>query len=721
MRIKEITIKNFKSYIGETTLTLEIENEKNIILIGGQNGAGKSSLFEAVKICIYGPLAYGYQGMVSNYIYNIKKSINDQIFSEEDVEAFVELKIYLTIDGKEELYTINRRWTFDKSTLKEEYTVYMNGYKIIGEERDKFQKFLNNLIPPSVFDFFLFDGEKLFEIFDDKNMDKKLKHAMLTLNNLDILTFLSRELELNNRRNLRTIEDLEIIIDEINLLEKEITEQMDKKNMLSKELNNNIERHEELNLEIELIEIEFKKEGGLGEGERQNLINKIENYELERNVINQKIKDYSNTILPFIIVEDKLKDLKKQLEMESKYSTYETFRNSLNDKLIKKSLNMSNIELSDDSINSLMLSILKNIKDELYTENKINNFKMIHSLSKLQENFIMSKIDQIFSEESRNVSYYKDKELLTKKIANIRNQLRNSLDPEDEIKFIKKREFKEIEKNELNMTILKLNLEIEKINDNIEKSKKILEKKKEELVSIKRKHRVNDISEEIISFTEELISNTTKSKVKEIEKEFNYIFSQIIRKKEYIDHIKIGLDFDITIYSKVNYNAIDICRIIKNLSLVEIEEKYGQEFLEQITENNKLNTKEKILNKFQKDIESKRIYKLSKKIDLENLSSGEKQVYILSLYWALIKTSKIKIPFIIDTPYGRIDDIHREAITTKFFPNISDQVIILSTKTEVNERLYKKLKRHVSKEYILDYDVDKRFTKIKEGYFFEVI
>ena len=53
-----------------------------------------------------------------------------------------------------------------------------------------------------------------------------------------------------------------------------------------------------------------------------------------------------------------------------------------------------------------------------------------------------------------------------------------------------------------------------------------------------------------------------------------------------------------------------------------------------------------------------------------NLSAGEKQVYILCLYWALIKSSGLEIPFIIDTPYGRIDEKHRNAITRKFFPKL---------------------------------------------------
>lgn len=78
------------------------------------------------------------------------------------------------------------------------------------------------------------------------------------------------------------------------------------------------------------------------------------------------------------------------------------------------------------------------------------------------------------------------------------------------------------------------------------------------------------------------------------------------------------------------------------------------------------------------------------------------------------------IPFIIDTPYARIDANHRREISEKFFPNISDQVIILSTDEEINEEYYKIVKPYVSKEYLLINDENENRTTIKNNYFFEV-
>ena len=68
MKINKLVLKNFRSYEEKTVFDFTTTNDKNIILVGGKNGAGKSTIFEAIKVCIYGPIAYKYQGFNSSYI-----------------------------------------------------------------------------------------------------------------------------------------------------------------------------------------------------------------------------------------------------------------------------------------------------------------------------------------------------------------------------------------------------------------------------------------------------------------------------------------------------------------------------------------------------------------------------------------------------------------------------------------------------------------------------
>ena len=101
------------------------------------------------------------------------------------------------------------------------------------------------------------------------------------------------------------------------------------------------------------------------------------------------------------------------------------------------------------------------------------------------------------------------------------------------------------------------------------------------------------------------------------------------------------------------------------------------------------------------------------------LSQGELQIYATALVWGLAKTSGRPLPFMIDTPLARLDVDHRSSLVESFFPETSQQTIVLSTDSEVDANYYKKLKPYISKSYTIDFDTSKGKTKIHEGYFFD--
>lgn len=101
----------------------------------------------------------------------------------------------------------------------------------------------------------------------------------------------------------------------------------------------------------------------------------------------------------------------------------------------------------------------------------------------------------------------------------------------------------------------------------------------------------------------------------------------------------------------------------------------------------------------------------------ESLSAGEKQLMVISLLWALAICSKKKLPVIIDTPLSRMDSVHRVALIKTYFPNASDQTIILSTDSEIDKHYYEIMKDTVGDEFTLVYDDELKCSKIKKGYF----
>jgi DNA sulfur modification protein DndD len=106
-----------------------------------------------------------------------------------------------------------------------------------------------------------------------------------------------------------------------------------------------------------------------------------------------------------------------------------------------------------------------------------------------------------------------------------------------------------------------------------------------------------------------------------------------------------------------------------------------------------------------------------REIAKSSLSAGEKQVYAIAMLWALAHASGRALPMIIDTPLARLDSEHRRAFVERYLPEASHQVIVLSTDTEVDDALLRRLKPAISHTYRLDYDPDRRATTAYVGYF----
>ena len=98
-------------------------------------------------------------------------------------------------------------------------------------------------------------------------------------------------------------------------------------------------------------------------------------------------------------------------------------------------------------------------------------------------------------------------------------------------------------------------------------------------------------------------------------------------------------------------------------------------------------------------------------------SQGERQVYIMSIYLALLKTSHKDIPFFIDTPFARIDSEHRANIVKEFFTKLSNQMFVLSTDEEIVGEYKAMMDEHISDLFTLQIS-NYGTTKIKNDTYF---
>jgi DNA sulfur modification protein DndD len=719
MKINKLKLKNFRSYEDETTFDFSTTDNKNIVLIGGKNGAGKSTIFEGIKLCIYGPIAYKYQGFNSSYIAKVKSTINNNAFKNDIVDSYVSIDIEITEQTEKNIYTLIRKWTFTDTKLDEVFTVYKNFSPIPldSEDLNYFENYLRSIISPKIFDFFFFDGEHLSEFFIGKNSNIHLKQALLSLCNYDTFDVLKSTIITNSRTNKNDNDEIDIAKENYSSLEDKLMKLTHQEESLVEYIEFIESELEDLVQQKKKTEDTFRKQGGLLAEERENLNRITLELENARGAINQNVKDFCNDMLPFLIIKSKFSKLKSQVETENKHLVYSQIKNKLNEETI---MNILQDKISSDVLNEVALTISEALTDEIKPKNVSDDFETIHMLSNDESNHVLSSIDNILGFDNNNVlNLFREHRAITEELASIRSTLNSSLEDRSLSEYIVNITNITSEISSRATTKYSKELELEQLRTELNNVVLEKEKAKKCYADLLQTNNIVDMSANLIAMLDDIISDLTKSKLEEIKDNFMYIFRNIIRKNNFIDHIDIDNNFNVTLYINRTYNSTEIENMLENMGYDEMEKKLGRLFFEDLFNEYTVNNKSDLLNVIKNNLQTG-FLDLKTKVDVNVFSSGEKQIYILCLYWALIKASGVDIPFIIDTPYARIDENHRNNITSKYFSTISKQVVILSTNTEIDLDSYKEIKPNLSNEYLIEYDDFARKTTKTDGYFFEV-
>ncbi|GAA0121961.1 DNA sulfur modification protein DndD [Clostridium faecium] len=717
MIINSITLKNFRSYEDKITFSFSPTNNKNVVLIGGENGAGKSTLFEAIKLCIYGPTTYGYLGHNHNYLNKIKNNINHNAYKNKKVESFIQLDISFKEGTELKRYSLERLWTYSNQKLSEDFKVYLHDKELSNEDKLHFNNYLKSVIPPSLFDFFFFDGEELSNFFTGKNANVHLKESILQLFNYDTFEILKKQLLTYQRAQSKSNEKLEKAQMNFDNLSFDISNIKNEIISLEKNLIENEDCLDNLSIKRNKLEEDFKNSGGLLEYEKSALNSEISKLENERTEIYQSIKDFCNDTLPFLLVVELLERIQQQIDKEDSLNSYNNIKDKLSPEVIKQSL--SKHDLINNEPEKLYDEVAATILSNMFNIKELKNVSYILQLSQEQKNSINYLINKITSKEN----FYK---------AEISNKFKRSLEISSKLKSLREKLNSCVSEDILNSylesmhsineEIIKVQNNIIFIKSNIERNYENLRNKeyhftraKNEYTSLLQSSNISNISTDLISYLDELLKDITKDKLNLIQEEFIKIFTSIIRKDNYINSIVIDDNFNSTLYINKEYSTIDILNIIKNIGFDGLSKKYGTKFLDDLYKYYNVTSNKELENKVINDIFNS--INLSTKVNINDFSNGEKQLYILSLIWSIIKSSGVEIPFIIDTPYARIDKSHRNSLTTAYLPNISKQVIILSTNKEIDNELYEVLKPYICNEYLLLYNTKLRKTEVKNGYF----
>lgn len=127
MKIKSISLYNIGPYVDLNTFNITISKEHSIVLIGGKNGAGKTTFFKAIKTCLYGSKVWGYDAPGKEYYSIINGLVNNKTLYDNSAKAYVEIELVFN-DGKQtNTYLLHREWKKVKQTFTEYFHVKKNG------------------------------------------------------------------------------------------------------------------------------------------------------------------------------------------------------------------------------------------------------------------------------------------------------------------------------------------------------------------------------------------------------------------------------------------------------------------------------------------------------------------------------------------------------------------------------------------------------------------
>ncbi|WP_018591638.1 DNA sulfur modification protein DndD [Terrisporobacter glycolicus] len=719
MKINKLVLKNFRSYEEETVFDFTTTNDKNIILVGGKNGAGKSTIFEAIKVCIYGPIAYKYQGFNSSYISKIKSNINNNSLKNDSVDAFVSIDIELTENTEKNTYTLSREWTYEDKKLNEKFYVYKNHSTspLDEEELNYFENYITSIISPKIFEFFFFDGEHLSEFFIGKNSNVHLKESLLSLCNFDTFEVLKNTIISNNRSSKNSSDEIEIAKENYLNLEDKLRQLCTEEEILSNDLQNLSNELEDLQQDQVKLNNDFRKKGGLLAEERDSFNARIVQLESRRSFINQNIKDFCNEMLPFLIVKNNLLNLEKQLKTENESLLYNHLKDKLNMKYIK---NILLGKIDDSVLDSVAVTVSDSLVEDIKPDGYGDHLETIYNLSSEENSTLSSLIKTILSTDNKStLDLFDELRNIANELAEIRQKLNASLEDNSLNVYLDSLSdlTTQIAKLSENKNIL--NSKFELLTNKIDAMNTERDKSKAKYTELLQANKIIDMSDNLILMLDDIVSTLTDNKIKEIQNNFMTIFKKIIQKDNFIDFINVDSKFNVSLYINKMYSSLEIENLISNIGYDEMEKKLGKLFFQDLFEIYNVENKTDLSSAIKNNTQSS-FLDLRTKIDINGFSSGEKQIYILCLYWALIKSSDIEIPFIIDTPYARIDETHRNNITSEYLSSISNQVIILSTNTEIDEKSYREIKPKLNGEYLIEYDDKNRKTIQSKGYFFEV-
>lgn len=337
MLITKLTLNNFRVFRGVHEIDLRpaparlsksgpIEGtERPIILFGGLNGAGKTSILTAVRLALFGRQSFSQLLSNGDYVDALSELIHKGVgHGGVQDNASIELEFKYSQNGEENTYKVIRGW---KRGKKDNLCLEKDGVQIPELNYEQCQGFLNELIPTGIADLFFFDGEKIAELAEDES-GSVLKTAVRRLLGLDVIAKLKSDLNIFLKKQGAGALS-QSLKEEMNSLDEQRIIHERKAEKLRSKADFIVENIREESRKIHVKEAELTQSGGAWAKTREDEQQKVESLLKEKVELEKQIRMEMETNLPFSLAPKAMQRLQTQIKQEQQVKKKQSFGNEL--------------------------------------------------------------------------------------------------------------------------------------------------------------------------------------------------------------------------------------------------------------------------------------------------------------------------------------------------------------------------------------------------------
>lgn len=666
MKISGIHWRNFKSFLGDYKLEGLDQNltpQNNVILIGGNNGAGKTTLLESVFLCFYGRNArnlYPSRGAkhesYNAYLHSLlNRKIREKGLQSADMVIELQLKDVPIVSNVGRDISIRRHWSFEVGTgedPKEDLEILENGKPIEELDKSEYNDRLQAVLPFNVSQFFFFDGEKIQDFASDS--DSEFASSLKDVLGINLYSTLAEDVREVRKRILQDYNKDADSSKEIKEREAKLSEFLTNNQTAEYEIRQLADDIASLEVEVEKIDNETRRITNISANDRVEYLSEKDQKIKEKETLEEDYVNMAKDYLPFILASHLFEELEQQLDEEKRIQQVQAAKAEIEPKITQIIDQIFDNNPPPPFTNSPGIrryyeskidGALRNLFGGELLED--NDKPILHNLrpedAQKVKKFIHGLNEGIISVLNQKADKLKEINIFLERIRN--TQIRSGSNSEV-IQGLFDR------KNGLLKEAGAKQQRIKDLNNSIQENKKKIEILHREITNwqsrsdmLERHRKEYEYCDKMHQTIKEFQKRFQATKTIELEKEILFMWKQLNHKPDLIARVQI------------------------------------------LPESN---------------FEVKLFNAQESEIDKTKLSAGEKEIYAISLLWALIQVSGKKMPILIDTPFGRLDSIHRRNLTKNYFPIASHQVILLSQDEEVTGEYYEILKPCLAQEWTIE-------------------